>query len=436
MLLYLCIYLAKKCYIAQHNKPDYKDIHQIITSLHIKSINKLNHNLIRICTDDIALLKGYFDKIEEDHYYKLAHKEETNYSDESDERSEEECNTKENNFNDKIINESITKNIKSKENECIDKKEEKGGFLPDHLFKISKYTNSILNNYFYNFPVINLVSKLFTSNSFSFDGKGNQIYIIDKCNPETNELQGRIHNLLECADKSSNSLSAVLSSGRINGFAKKSEVFIINSVNRNNKIRLSKLIQSLMLVPKKKNAILLINVYGIKSEILNELLDELYTKEVFIVGVAGNNSDNACLFSPASSAFTFTVGSVNEYTHRTEYSNFGNCVSIYTLGDVNNIHGTSISAAIVTGLVSMYKEEYHSFTNNQIRELILKKSVEKSNKLLMEYPTKTKINHLILVKVYYSFIIIIIVLLIIYLFFRRKSELIVEPIESDTFFSE
>ncbi|RVD92840.1 peptidase S8 [Tubulinosema ratisbonensis] len=411
ILFYISLSFLKKCYLAQHKKQNFSELKSITNTLQIKDIKKINNSLLRICTNNLTLLQEYFDRVEEDYSYQLAHFQES--LNDSLEESDELIYEPEEKLDEEIVNDS---------------------YLPDHLFKISKYTNTVFNNYFFNFPIFNLVTRFFMKNEFDFTGKGIKIYILDKTNTQVKELKGRLVNLFRKKDYFSNSISAILAAGSVNGFAKESTVYILNSVKRNNRISLSKLIQSLQRVPLESKTILLLSAYGVKSEILNEILEEMYKKGVFIITPAGNNSDNACLYSPPSSMFTISVGSVNDFCNKLVYSNYGNCVSLYTLGEVNNFSGTSVSASIFTGLVAMYMDQFNFLNNNQLREQILRSNKFINSLMIMEYPNKLQVNEVYMVKLIYLFLVICVILFILFIIFRKKSELIVQPLESDSSF--
>jgi subtilisin family serine protease len=84
---------------------------------------------------------------------------------------------------------------------------------------------------------------------------------------------------------------------------------------------------------------------------LNDILDDI--KSTIFVASAGNHNIDACTIYPAAINYVVTVGAIFSNNKKTDYSNFGPCVKLYTRGDTAPGHrGTSFAAPIVTGLLA------------------------------------------------------------------------------------
>ena len=118
----------------------------------------------------------------------------------------------------------------------------------------------------------------------------------------------------------------------------------------------------------KKPSIVNMSLGGGLSVLVNQAVKSLSDVGILVVVAAGNNIDNACNYSPASSQEALTVGATNENDQLSSFSNYGSCVNIYGPGEninsadfLNNIgftrkSGTSMSSPIVAGVASLYVE--------------------------------------------------------------------------------
>ncbi|KAI8097513.1 peptidase S8/S53 domain-containing protein [Halteromyces radiatus] len=116
-----------------------------------------------------------------------------------------------------------------------------------------------------------------------------------------------------------------------------------------------------------------LSLSGPKSNILNEVLKE--TTEVHNIPVfvsAGNSGSDACYFSPSSSEHVFAVGATDIHDRVPNYSDIGECVSIYAPGSsikstwigskdaTQVLDGTSMANPHVVGIAAILMAE-HSY---------------------------------------------------------------------------
>lgn len=122
---------------------------------------------------------------------------------------------------------------------------------------------------------------------------------------------------------------------------------------------------------------------------------------VVLVVAAGNDSEDACLHSPARERKAITVGATDVGDLRADYSNFGPCVDIYAPGSnvrsvaggtfivqnapfdildgsdptsrdaFTSLSGTSMASPHVAGYAALIKQRYPGFTPVQVERVML-----------------------------------------------------------------
>jgi subtilisin family serine protease len=151
-------------------------------------------------------------------------------------------------------------------------------------------------------------------------------------------------------------------------------------------------------------------------EDIDILLADLYYNHSFIiVASSGNENIDACERSPGHSDFVITVGSIDYFDFKSSFSNFGDCVDIYTYGELiiglnldNSVilkSGTSMSAPIISGFVANLWSKNPNLNNFQLTEKFYDNYIIHKNKLDVLYTSENQYNLLfIFIPIFSSFI--------------------------------
>ena len=130
--------------------------------------------------------------------------------------------------------------------------------------------------------------------------------------------------------------------------------------------------------------------------VLNHIIETAYQRGIIVIASAGNSGNNitSTSISPLNNDgnrnWVIGVGAINNRGNRSDYSNYGLGIDVIAPGDDiigynnNNIleyrSGTSISAAIVTGVLSAWRDYYGSLNTDEAHNLI--NITSKSGKLI------------------------------------------------------
>eukprot|EP01138_Halocafeteria_seosinensis_P003091 gb/GECG01003159.1/.p1 GENE.gb/GECG01003159.1/~~gb/GECG01003159.1/.p1 ORF type:complete len:618 (+),score=79.29 gb/GECG01003159.1/:1-1854(+) len=229
------------------------------------------------------------------------------------------------------------------------------------------------------------------SYSFTYTGKGITVYVVDSGIRPTHDEFDEERVLLkdfvgdgynDCNGHGTHVAGTV--GGRVAGVAKEVNLVAVRIFGCEGEASTTTLVTALewawedFLDSGASTAVINLSLSASATPILDDVIEALNKTGLVVVSAAGNSDADACLFSPARSSSSITVGATVEGDARANFSNTGSCVDIFAPGDKiwsawptsdsagAKLSGTSMAAPIVSGLVARYLEKHSDAMSNEV----------------------------------------------------------------------
>jgi subtilisin family serine protease len=177
---------------------------------------------------------------------------------------------------------------------------------------------------------------------YNYDGDGVEIYVVDSgVQVDTDDIRDRVScelNLItgeSCYDgRNHGTAVASVAAGTTYGVAKMAEIKAIKVANRFGELTASQVIKALDFISKvkskdwKKKIVVNLSLGGNFSVALNTAVNAVVDMGIVVVVASGNEKQDACLTSPASSSKAITVAASDQNDKMYIMSNYGSCVDI------------------------------------------------------------------------------------------------------------
>ena len=254
--------------------------------------------------------------------------------------------------------------------------------------------------------------------SYTYTGSTVRAYIIDTgIDAGHAEFEGRAQRVYDAFGGNGDDCNghgthvAGIVGGKIYGVAKKVMLRGVKVLGCDGSGSTSGIIAAIDWVRKNhiKPAVANMSLGGGYSSTLNTAVKNLSDAGVFVAVAAGNEDQDACNVSPASTAVAFTTAASDKSDYRATFSNYGSCVDAYAPGvnitaawigsgttEIKTISGTSMASPHIAGVSALIKHRYGDVSSSSVTSYIKKAltaDVIKNNKgttpnrLLYKYVT-------------------------------------------------
>ena len=213
--------------------------------------------------------------------------------------------------------------------------------------------------------------------NYNFDGTGVHAYIIDTGMRLTHsQYSGRVGNGFDAITTGGNAADchghgthvAGTVGGNTWGVAKKATLHPVRVLDCTGYGSDAQVIAGLDWVTANhvKPAVANMSLGGEASQALDDAVERMIAAGVVTAVAAGNDSGNACSYSPARTPNALTVGSTTSSDARSSFSNYGTCLDIFGPGSSitsasyssdtasTSMSGTSMASPHVAGVAALY----------------------------------------------------------------------------------
>jgi serine protease len=225
-------------------------------------------------------------------------------------------------------------------------------------------------------------------------GRGVNVYVIDTGIRTTHkEFEGRAVSGFDSVDNDNNAndcnghgthVAGTIGS-RTYGVAKNAKLIAVRVLDCEGSGTISGVIAGVEWVTAhhSKPAVANMSLGGGSSQALDDAIKASIRAGVTYAVAAGNENEDACNSSPSRVGDAITVGSTTSSDRRSDFSNFGSCVSVFGPGSditstwsdsdsaTNKISGTSMATPHVAGVAALYLSEHASASPSEVKSALL-----------------------------------------------------------------